>query len=117
MEPLRTFCESAEDAGAGKEDVVADGRSLPRRIAVEEFVQEGECLLYNPSRDEASALNRTATEVWSLCDGRLTLSGIAGVLGERYGVNDAMLLDDVARVLAALRARGLIEFLPGSPQS
>ena len=39
------------------------------------------------------------------------------MLGERYGVNDAMLLDDVARVLVALRARGLIEFLPGSPQS
>jgi hypothetical protein len=108
---------SAEDASAGKGDVVADGRSLPRRIAVEEFVEEGECLLYNPARDEASALNRTATEVWSLCDGRLTLSGIARVLGERYGVNDAMLLEDVARVLVALRARGLIEFLPGSPQS
>ena len=96
---------------------VVDGQALPRRIAVEEFVQDGECLLYNPSRDEASALNRTATEVWSLCDGRLTLSGIAGVLGERYGVKDAMLLDDVARALAALRARGLIEFLPGSAQS
>ena len=108
---------SAENAGAGKEGVVADGRSLPRRIAVEEFVQDGECLLYNPSRDEASALNRTATEVWSLCDGRLTPSGIARALGERYGVNDAMLLDDVARVLAALRARGLIEFVPGSLQS
>ena len=74
-------------------------------------------LLYNPSRDEASALNRTATEAWSLCDGRLTLTAIAGVLGERYGVSDAMLLDDVARVLVALRVRGLIEFLPGSPQS
>ena len=108
---------SAEDASAGREDVVADGRSLPRRIAVEEFVQDGERLLYNPSRDEASALTCTATEVWSLCDGRLTLREIAGVLGERYGVNDAMLLDDVARVLVALRARGLIEFLPGSPLS
>ena len=68
---------------------MADGSTLPRRIAVEELVQDGECLLYSPSRDEASALNRTATEVWSLCDGRLTLSGIAGVLGERYGVTDA----------------------------
>ena len=95
----------------------ADGSALPRRIAVDELVQDGECLLYNSSRDEASALNRSATEVWSLCDGRLTLSGIAGVLGKRYGVDDAMLLDDVARVLVALRARGLIEFLPGSPQS
>ena len=104
---------SAEDASAGTEDV---GKAVPRRIAVEEVVQEGESLLYNPSRDEASALNRTATEVWSLCDGRLTLGGIAGVLGERYGVNDAMLLEDVARVLVALRERGLIEFLRGSPR-
>jgi hypothetical protein len=94
-----------------------DGSYLPRRIAVEEFVRAGECLLYNPSRDEASALNRTATEVWSLCDGRLTLTGIAQVLGERYGVNDALLLDDVTRALVALRARGLIEFLPGPPRS
>ena len=97
--------------------MMADGKSLPRRIAVEEFVQEGECLLYNPSRDEASALNRTATEVWLLCDGRQTLSGIARVLGERYDVDEAMLLADVAGVLAALRARGLIEWLPGLPQS
>jgi len=108
---------SAEDDGTGKVDVVADGGSLPRRIAAEEFVQDGECLLYNPSRDEASALNRTATEVWSLCDGRLTLTDIAGTLGERYGVNGAVLLDDVAEVLGALRARGLIELLPGSPRS
>jgi hypothetical protein len=97
--------------------VIPDGSSLPRRIAVEEFVQAGECLLYNPSRDEASALNRTATEVWSLCDGRLTLTGIAKVLGERYGVNDTLLLDDVARLLVTLRARGLIEFLPRASQS
>ena len=54
---------SAEGNSAGNEDVLADGRSLPRRITVEEFVQDGECLLYNPSRDQASALNRTATEV------------------------------------------------------
>jgi hypothetical protein len=107
---------SAEDVSSGKEDVVVNARSLPRRITAEELIQDGECCLYNPSRAEASALNRTATEVWSLCEGRLTVSGIAGVLAERYGVNGGMLLDDVVRVLVALRARGLIEFLPGSPQ-
>ena len=67
----------AEDASSEKEGVVADGQIRPRRVAAEEFVQDGECLLYSPSRDEASALNGTATEVWLLCDGRLTLSGIA----------------------------------------
>ena len=108
---------SVEDARRERAGVGTDGLSMPRRIAVEELAEGGECLLYHPSRDEASALNRTATEVWCLCDGRLTLSEIAGVLGERYGVTDTMLLEDVARVLAALRARDLIEFLPGPPQS
>jgi hypothetical protein len=105
---------SAHVPRAESEHELAESKFLPRRIAVEEFVQDGECLVYHPSRDEASALNRTATEVWLLCDGLLTFSGIAGVLAERYAVNEAMLLDDVARVLVALRARGLIELLPGS---
>ena len=108
---------SSEDVRSRKKDIVVDVRSLPRRISADELIQDGECCLYNPSRAEASALNRTATEVWSLSEGRLTVSGIAGVLGERYGVTEAMLLDDVARVLVALRARGLIEFVPGSSQS
>jgi hypothetical protein len=95
---------SAED-GVREKGRGADGRSLPRRIAVEEFVQEGECLLYNPSRDEASALNHSDRSLVAV-RWPLTLSGIAQVLGERYGVNDAMLLEDVAQVLEGLRARG-----------
>ena len=57
---------------------------VPHRANVERFAAEGECLLYNPARDEASALNRSATEIWELCDGRLTIGAIARVLGERY---------------------------------
>ena len=101
----------AEDASAKEADGFIAGQVLPRRIAVEEFVQEGECLLYNQSRDEASALNRTATEVWELCDGSLTTSDIARLLGGRYGVDGGMLFDDVADLLLTLRARGLVEFV------
>src|SRR5262245_30182106 len=40
-----------------------DETFVPRRACVEEFAQDGECLLYSAARDEASALNRTATEI------------------------------------------------------
>jgi hypothetical protein len=91
-----------------------DKTAVPSRVAVEAFddEDEGECLLYNPARDEASALNRTATEVWRLCDGSLTILAISDALGERYGVDGALLIDDVASAIDALRTRGLIA-VPG----
>ena len=86
---------------------------VPCRASVERFASGGESLVYNPLRDEASALNKTATEVWELCDGGLTVNGIAQVLGDRYGVDENLLLEDVTRVLEALRTRGLVDVRDG----
>jgi hypothetical protein len=69
--------------------------------------------VYSSVRDEASALNTTATEIWQLCDGALSISGIAQVLGQRYGVDTGLLVEDVASALIALGARGLVEFPTG----
>ena len=91
-----------------------DGASVPRRACVEEFAQDGECLLYSAVKDEASALNRTATEIWQLCDGLRCIGGIAAVLATRYGVATELMLDEVALALSALHARGLIEFTGGT---
>ena len=88
---------------------------MPRRARVEAFTRDGECLLYNSTRDEATALNRTAAEVWELCDGSLTTSDIARLLGGRYGVDGGMLFADVADLLLTLRARGLVEFVDRPP--
>ena len=86
---------------------------VPLRTAVDDYQSDGECLLYNESRDEASALNRTATEIWQLCDGSRSIETIAGVLGQRYGVDAAILLDDLSRALLLLRAQGLVELHAG----
>ena len=64
--------------------------------------------MYNSERDEVSALNQTATEIWELCDGTRDVAQVAGVLAERYGVEPALLLPDVATLVEALRARGLL---------
>jgi len=85
---------------------------VPSRTRVEQFASDGECLVYSAVRDEANALNRTATEVWQLCDGVLTVRGIAEVLGRRYLVDPDLLFDDVREVLDVLLARGLIDIRP-----
>jgi pyrroloquinoline quinone biosynthesis protein D len=61
------------------------------------------------ARDEASALNRTATEIWELCDGTKTIAAIARTLGERYGVDEEYLLADVMTAVTTLRVRGLLD--------
>jgi pyrroloquinoline quinone biosynthesis protein D len=91
-----------------------DDTMIPRQRTVETYASNGESLLYSAMRDEASALNRTATEIWELCDGTKTIGTIARALGQRYGVDEADLLADVAATVAMLRARGLVDVLSGA---
>jgi hypothetical protein len=93
--------------GPGAVDL--DGSLLPRRMRVEEVVSAGECLLYSPARDQASLLNRTSTEIWELCDGTKSIRSIARTLGERYGLDEGLLLADIASAVSMLRERGLVE--------
>jgi len=73
--------------GAG--DLLIHLAMVPRQRTVETFASDGEALLYSATRDEASALNRTATEIWELCDGTKTVGAIARALSQRYGVDEA----------------------------
>lgn len=86
-----------------------DAAARPKRGAVKEFVEDGEILLYHPARDEATTLNQSAAEVWQLCDGEVSLKEIADLLGTRYGVEGALLLEDVAAALVELHSRDLVE--------
>ena len=88
--------------------------AVPRQQRVEAFASDGESLLYSAVRDEASALNRTATEIWDLCDGTKTVAAIARVLGQRYGLDEAQLVADVTAAVTALRARGLVDLSGGT---
>lgn len=83
--------------------------TIPARLAVEECVDGGECLVYCASRDEASVLNRTAREVWMLCDGTHDVAAIGRELARRYGVPPGWLIDEVRMVIRQLHARALIE--------
>lgn len=93
----------------GSGDAPLDPTLVPRRAQVDDFVADGECLLYSAVRDEAATLNRTATEIWELCDGTRSIQSIARTLGDRYGVDEMALLDDVAAAIDVLRTRGLVD--------
>ena len=92
-----------------------DHSTVPRRSCVDEFVSDGECLLYSPARDQASVLNRTGTEIWELCDGTKSIRSIARTLAARYGVDEGLLLDDIAAAVSMLRERGLVEVAGAAP--
>jgi hypothetical protein len=99
---------------ANGEPGTLDVTLIPQRATVDDLLSDGECLVYNSNRDEATALNRSATEIWQLCDGSLRVDGIAHVLGQRYGIDRALLLEDVVHALLALRTHGLVTFVNGS---
>ena len=85
---------------------------------MEEFSEDGEWLVYSAARDEATALNQTATEIWVLCDGTRDIGAITRVLADRYGVAPSLLVDDVARTVRALHEKGLVEFpTPSRPDT
>ncbi len=98
-----------KDHSNGVGDLTIHAAVVPRQRRVEAFASDGESLLYSAIRDETSALNRTATEIWELCDGTRTVGAVAGVLGQRYGVDEEYLLADVMAAVATLRARGLVD--------
>jgi hypothetical protein len=99
-----------DHATNGASKLLMDPANVPCPRTVEAFASDGEALLYSATRDQASALNRTATEIWELCDGTRTIAAIAHALGQRYGVDGAYLLADVTAAVATLRARGLVDF-------
>jgi pyrroloquinoline quinone biosynthesis protein D len=103
-----------DDEGDGAGELLTHAACVPFRQSVEAYASDGESLLYSAMRDEASALNRTATEIWELCDGTRTIGAIARALGQRYGVDEADLLADVTATVTTLRARGLVDVSRGA---
>jgi hypothetical protein len=98
--------------GAG--DRLIHAAMVPCHRTVEAFAADGESLLYSATRDEASALNRTATEIWELCDGTNTIEAIARALSQRYDIDEAYLLADVTATVTMFRTRGLVEVSGGA---
>lgn len=68
-----------------------------------------ECVaLFHPVTGEAVVLNTTASDIWRLSDGELTLEELTAVLARSYGVDPGSIRDDVVRAVDDLQTRGLL---------
>jgi hypothetical protein len=85
----------------------------PHEPAVLEREVQGCFALLHPDGREALILNETASDIWRLSDGELTLAGIVDVLATAYGVPAEAIRDEVERTVSTLRDSG---FLSGCRQ-
>jgi len=69
---------------------------------------DGRFSIYSPSRDEVLTLNDTASDVWRLCDGTLTLEEITAALAGAYATPPEAISRDVVTVVTQLVDAGLI---------
>ena len=69
-----------------------------------------EMLLYDPSTDKVHTLNRTASLIWSLCDGEHSLGEIKKAIYENFSVKEIIQVEkDILRNLKELQELGLLE--------
>ena len=75
-------------------------------LSVEEF--DDELVVSDPRNGHVYRLNRTAAEVWRLCDGRRSTSEIAKQFARNCEVESEMALDHVEQITALFSQSDLI---------
>jgi PqqD family protein of HPr-rel-A system len=70
---------------------------------------DGDLSVYNPESEQVTVLNSSATEIWRLIDGRLSLTEIVDRLAESYDVDPDTIMDEVQQTVTSLTEAGLVE--------
>ena len=71
-----------------------------------------ELSLFEETRGLALTLNRTASDVWALADGRASVDSVIACLAAAYGTTPAVIRDDVITAVDELEAAEVL--LPAS---
>ena len=74
---------------------------------------DDELSLFDSRTGTALALNRTASDVWALADGRSSVQEVVATLARAYGVTAESIVDQVREVLDTLTRAGVL--LPPAP--
>jgi Coenzyme PQQ synthesis protein D (PqqD) len=75
---------------------------------VSAYPLDDELVLYEARRGQAYVLNRTAAQIWGLCDGSRTTLAVAQAIAGAYPVTYTEVLTDVCECLEHLRHAGLL---------
>ena len=65
-------------------------------------------VLLCPDQEHVLLLNETASDVWRLLDGQLTLDKIVDLLARAYQAEPGDIYEDVEHTVASLRSHGLL---------
>lgn len=87
----------------------SSARLGPARPGTAEVELDGRFSIYSARRDEVLTLNDTASDVWRLCDGTLTLEEITAVLATAYSTAPDLIAPDLRAVAGQFLDAGLIE--------
>ena len=79
----------------------------PPAAGVMEREVGGCVVLLPPNQAEVLVLNETASDVWRLVDGELTLSDMVSLLAQAYGVEPLSICDDVTGTIRRFEENGL----------
>lgn len=69
----------------------------------------GEAILIHLNTGAYFSLNKVGTEFWEILDGATTLAQHAAQIAGRYGVETAMVTDDLIELASAMAADDLVE--------
>lgn len=70
---------------------------------------DGDISIYNPSTEQVTVLNGTASDIWRLVDGNHSFDEIVALLASSYQVSRDAIADDVAETLRQLSEAGLFD--------
>jgi hypothetical protein len=85
----------------------------PALAEVTQIEVDGLVSVFSPVTEKVVLLNDTATDVWHLCDGEHDVAGIVRLLATAYGVDPAVIEQDVLTTVRSFVESGLIPD-PGS---
>lgn len=80
----------------------------PPAAGVLEREIDGCLALLSPSEERVLLLNETASDVWRLVDGQLTLDGIVDLLARAYDVDADLIYQDIERTVTLFAENDLL---------
>lgn len=89
--------------------MTTQGKVGPPSPKILETEIDGEISLYNPTNEQVTVLNGTASDVWLLCDGEHSQDEIVALLARSYQVEEDGIRDEVANTLEDFHDAGLLD--------
>lgn len=81
-------------------------RPAPKLVETE---IDGDISLYHPPTEQVTVLNGTASDVWRLCDGELTIEEITELLALAYSADPAAIAPQVEDAIRMFEKANLLE--------